>query len=78
MKHLHYLGAINYFITGTVIDHTDSGEPTGGIYDEVCAIGFDNCSSICASVRKLISDAFCLYRFTADAGFLSPGIFTPH
>ena len=41
MEHLHKLGAINYFITGAVIYHDEQGEPQGGMYEEVCALGFN-------------------------------------
>lgn len=41
MEHLHKLGAINYFITGAVIYHDEQGRLQGGMFEEVCALGFD-------------------------------------
>lgn len=41
MEHLRDLGAKNYFVTGAVIDFDKDGKPCGGMYDEVCAVGFE-------------------------------------
>ena len=35
MRHLHSLGIVNFFVTGAVI------YPEGGMYEEVCAVGFE-------------------------------------
>lgn len=37
---LYKLGAKNYFITGAVINYDECGLPYGGMYEEVCALGF--------------------------------------
>ena len=41
IKYLHDLGAVNYFVTGAVIHYNDAGEAEGGMYEEVCALGFE-------------------------------------
>ena len=41
IKKLYELGAVNYFITGAVINYNKAGKPEGGMFEEVCALGFD-------------------------------------
>jgi phosphoglycolate phosphatase-like HAD superfamily hydrolase len=41
MKTLHESGVLNYFVTGAVIHYNEQGEPEGGMFEEVCAVGFD-------------------------------------
>ena len=41
IKRLYELGAENYFVTGAVISYDKHGKPHGGMYEEVCAVGFD-------------------------------------
>ncbi len=41
MRMLRNFGAVNYFITGAVIPVNERGQPEGGMYEEVLAVGFD-------------------------------------
>lgn len=41
IKKLHDLGAKNYFITGAVVNFNGEGMPEGGMYEEVCATGYE-------------------------------------
>lgn len=38
---LYDMGAKNYFITGAVVQINEEGQIEGGMYDEVCALGFE-------------------------------------